>query len=247
MSDQIKIGLLSTIDHPLLPFFISSIASQGLNKIIVIVDSKTESEKDRRIWNERTGGAFERVDGGKASIYSLCSLRIPFFFVENHNDDDSLSIIMGEKVDCLFNAGTPRRVSKRIIESVPHGVVNVHPGLLPRYRGCSAVEWAIFNDEKIGNSAHFMDEGYDTGNIIHSEWYEFPTDADYQSIRVRVYRDGCVLAGKVLKCINKTRMTPNDGLVQDSKNGKYWSPIPDEKFRNVLQKIEAREYKYQIL
>ena len=126
-------------------------------------------------------------------------------------------------------------------------MVNVHPGLLPQYRGSSAVEWAIYSDDKIGNTAHFMGEGYDTGPIINSEWYEFPNDASYQSIRVRVYRDGCVLAGNTLRAINDTRMTPKDGLIQDEAKAKYWDPIPDNKFKEVLKKIATKKYAYQIL
>ena len=54
-SQQLTFGLLSMIDHPLLPFFVSSIASQGLKNLVVFIDSKTETEKDNRIWKERTG------------------------------------------------------------------------------------------------------------------------------------------------------------------------------------------------
>ena len=123
--------------------------------------------------------------------------------------------------------------------------MNVHPGILPEYRGCSAVEWAIFNDDKVGNTAHFMTEGYDEGPIIQSEWYEFPKDADYKSIRVRVYRDGCVLAGKALRVIRDSKMTPCDGVAQDESKARYWDPIPEDKFNNVLRIIENGEFLYQ--
>jgi methionyl-tRNA formyltransferase len=119
--------------------------------------------------------------------------------------------------------------------------------LLPFYRGCSAVEWALYNDEKIGNTAHFMSDGYDEGNIILSEWYEFPKDADYQSIRTRVYRDGVGLAGRALRLIIDDKMKPSDGIPQDAKRVKYWNPIPDEKFEVVLQKVLSQNYKYQRL
>ena len=128
-----------------------------------------------------------------------------------------------------------------------HGCINVHPGLLPFYRGCSAVEWALFNDDKIGNTAHFMTEGYDEGNIIASEWYEFPKDTDYQSIRTRVYRDGVVLAARVLREVIDKKMLPTDGIPQDPHSAKYWNPIPDEKFKLALKKVSDQKYKYQRL
>ena len=99
------------------------------------------------------------------------------------------------------------------------------------------MEWALFNDEKIGNTAHFMSEGYDEGNIISSEWYEFPKHTDYQSIRRRVYRDGVALAGRALREVIDKKMLPIDGIPQDPHSARYWNPIPDEKFKLVLKKV----------
>jgi len=246
-SSLIKFGLLSTIDSPLLPFFLSAVLSNGIKNICVICDSKTMSEKDKKIWLDRTGGAFENVDNGNANIYGLAKEQIPFYFVENHNSQNTLDLINNKNIGCLFNAGTPRKLSTNLISSVKHGVVNIHPGMLPNYRGCSAVEWAIFNDDKVGNTAHFMSEGYDTGPIITSEWYEFPKDTDYQSIRIRVYREACVLAGKVLYAIQKNQMTPSDGIIQNEIYAKYWDPIPDDKFESVISKVAEKKYKYQLL
>ncbi len=247
MNDKFRVGLLSTIDNPLLPFFITGILAQGIKDIVVVCDSKTISEKDKRIRLERTDGAFEKIDNGDANIYSIIDPRIPFYFVTNHNDQSTEELINHLSIDALLNAGTPRKLSKRILTSVKHGVLNVHPGILPQYRGCSAVEWAIFNNDKVGNTAHFMTKGYDEGPIIHSEWYEFPTDADYISIRVRVYRDGCVLAGKALRSIKENKMTPSDGIPQDESNAHYWDPIPNEKFEEVLRIVEKGKFLYQRL
>ena len=90
-----------------------------------------------------------------------------------------------------------------------------------------------------------MTEGYDEGPIITSEWYEFPKDTDYQSIRIRTYRDGFVLMGKIVASIVRTGMSPKDGIQQG--DGEYWEPIPDEKMDEVLRKVKARGYKYMRL
>ena len=45
--------------------------------------------------------------------------------------------------------------------------INLHPGLLPEYRGCFSTPWSIINDEKVcGFTYHFIDESFDTGKII---------------------------------------------------------------------------------
>ena len=142
----------------------------------------------------------------------------------------------------LVNAGTLRKLNRQIIGFIPHGIINIHPGILPKYRGSTCVEWGIYNDDRIGNTAHFMTENYDEGPIITSEWYDFPTDTDYQSIRTSIYRNGFELMGKVVASVVSSGMTQKDGTAQGE--GTFWYPIPEEKMVEVLRKVEKREYKY---
>ena len=244
---QVNFGFLTTIDSPLLPHYLAAAQASHVTNIHVLCDAKLISEKDRRIWVERTGGIFDAKNATNPTLHDLGNLQIPFYFVDSHNSEMSLALINRLNINCLFNAGTPRKLSASLLASVKHGIVNVHPGLLPAYRGCSAVEWAISNNDKIANTAHFMSEGYDTGPIIATESYEFPKDADYQAIRNKVYQAGCSLAGRVLSVIQNTKMTPDDATAQDEVSAHYWDPIPDEQMAKVLEKISARAYKYQRL
>lgn len=246
-ADQVNFGFLTTIDSPLLPHYLAAAQASNVKNIHVLCDAKLISEKDQRIWRERTSGFFDVEPAGSPTLYSLGNMQIPFYFVESHNSDAALSLIRNLKINCLFNAGTPRKLSAAVLGSVKHGVLNVHPGLLPAYRGCSAVEWAIYNDDKVGNTAHFMSEGYDTGPVIESEWYAFPKDANYQSIRNKVYQAGCSLAGRVLSRIQNDRITPEDAAVQDEAIARYWDPIPDASMAEVLHKVATRKYKFQQL
>lgn len=241
-----NIGFLSTIDFPLLPLFLSEAVKAGVQNIHVICDSKTRSDKDQRIWRERTVGAFDIPGDDNPTLYALSRARIPFYFVENHNGDDALALYQRLNIGCLINVGTPRKLSAELLKAIPHGVVNIHPGLLPGYRGCSAVEWALYNDDRVGNTAHFMSEGYDTGPVIVSEAYDFPKNADYPSIRIRVYREGCRMAGQVLASIQRSGMTPADATIQDEALARYWNPIPDEKMAEVVDRVRAGAYRYQV-
>ena len=56
---------------------------------------------------------------------------------------------------------------KSIIDLSDGKIFNLHPSLLPDYRGCSSITWAMINGEKYcGYTWHYIDEGCDTGNII---------------------------------------------------------------------------------
>lgn len=58
-------------------------------------------------------------------------------------------------------------IGKEVIEKAKGKIFNLHPALLPQYRGCSSLTWAIINgEEKCGFTYHYIDEGCDTGNII---------------------------------------------------------------------------------
>lgn len=80
-----------------------------------------------------------------------------------------------EFVDVL-NALTPdvgvvvsfRQILKPVVIGIPRlGWINVHPSLLPRYRGRANLAWAILNGEdRTGVTVHYIDEGIDTGPII---------------------------------------------------------------------------------
>jgi methionyl-tRNA formyltransferase len=56
---------------------------------------------------------------------------------------------------------------KELLEVPPHGCVNVHASLLPRFRGAAPIQWAIAHgDTETGVALMRMDEGLDTGPVI---------------------------------------------------------------------------------
>lgn len=58
-------------------------------------------------------------------------------------------------------------IKKPILESVNFNAMNLHPSLLPKYRGCSSLTWAMIEQEKeVGFTYHYVDELCDTGKII---------------------------------------------------------------------------------
>ena len=58
-------------------------------------------------------------------------------------------------------------VSEAVIAAVNGKIFNLHPSLLPKYRGCSSLTWAMINEEpQAGYSYHYIDADCDTGNII---------------------------------------------------------------------------------
>ncbi|MDC1382745.1 hypothetical protein N8500_04605 [Candidatus Puniceispirillum sp.] len=119
MAKKYRVGVLSTIGNPLLPLFVTSILNQKITDILVIFDSKTRSKKDKDIWVQRAGHAFEKAYNAGLDIHSLCDAQVPFYFVKSHNDHSTIRLIKALSIDVLLNAGTPRKLSQQIINSVP--------------------------------------------------------------------------------------------------------------------------------
>lgn len=58
-------------------------------------------------------------------------------------------------------------ISQKVIDTCNGKIFNLHPSLLPKYRGCSSLTWSIVNGEsESGFTYHYIDAGCDTGNII---------------------------------------------------------------------------------
>jgi methionyl-tRNA formyltransferase len=67
------------------------------------------------------------------------------------------------------------------------GAVNVHSGLLPEYRGSNPIQWAIINGEsEAGVTIHYMDGGFDTGDIIARRRVEVRFTDTWLDVRDRI-------------------------------------------------------------
>lgn len=82
-------------------------------------------------------------------------------------------------------------IAKEIINIPKFGCLNLHPSLLPHYRGMAPQHWPIINGDLFtGITVHFIDEGVDTGNIIIQKRMEIlPNEyvSDLQSRMKSVY------------------------------------------------------------
>ena len=86
---------------------------------------------------------------------------------QNINSDQSVEIIKSYSPDILISIAGNQIFRKPIIELAPKGCLNLHTAMLPRYRGLMPTFWALLNNEEyIGVSVFFVDEGIDSGPIV---------------------------------------------------------------------------------
>ena len=83
------------------------------------------------------------------------------------NVNSSLDLIREFCPDCVLSVYYRHILSIDILNIVNNKAMNLHPSLLPAYKGAKSSVWAILNNEKYtGVSFHYMDSGIDTGRII---------------------------------------------------------------------------------
>ena len=90
-------------------------------------------------------------------------------FIEYDELDDPYFIqkIRGLNADVAVVCSFNYKVPKILLNCVKDGFINVHPSLLPKYRGANPYSAVIANNEReTGVSLHFMDENFDTGDLI---------------------------------------------------------------------------------
>ena len=80
--------------------------------------------------------------------------------------DDLKRLAPDIMVTCAFG----QILSQEIIDIAPHGIINVHASLLPKYRGAAPIQWSILNgDKETGVTIMQTEAGIDTGDIIAVE------------------------------------------------------------------------------
>lgn len=80
--------------------------------------------------------------------------------------DDLKNLAPDIMVTCAFG----QILSQEIIDIAPHGIINVHASLLPKYRGAAPIQWSILNgDKETGVTIMQTEAGIDTGDIISVE------------------------------------------------------------------------------
>ena len=86
------------------------------------------------------------------------------------DEDEIIALFEAYQVDLIVMAGWMRIVSKKFIDAYPGQIINLHPSLLPKYKGLNTVEQALKSgDSETGCSVHFVTEYLDSGAVIKQQ------------------------------------------------------------------------------
>ena len=116
-----------------------------------------------------------------------------FDAAEHGGDRDARDRVLGDwldqhQVDLVVLAGFMEILSPEFIRRFQGRIVNVHPSLLPAFRGLRPIEQAMdYGVRVMGVTVHFVDEGVDSGPIILQQAFELPYSAELEAIEESVH------------------------------------------------------------
>ena len=120
-----------------------------------IVRTCSKDEVVIMIHNKKECGAVKRA----------AKFGIPHCYVNAKDEDKMIELFKAWNVDLIVLAGYMRIIKNP--SNFPAPIINVHPSLLPKYKGLHAVEQAINNREEFtGCSVHYVNEELDGGEVI---------------------------------------------------------------------------------
>lgn len=149
-----------------------------------------------------------------------------------------VSYLQDLNADLFMVCGYKYIIPKDVFEIPPVGTINIHPSLLPLYRGQHVINWAIINGEnKTGITFHFINEGIDTGDILLQREISISTQDTAYSLHQKLYTEAssmlCLLLDKIslghdLKPLKQKDENatyfgprkPEDGRIDWSKSGR---------------------------
>jgi phosphoribosylglycinamide formyltransferase-1 len=91
-------------------------------------------------------------------------------------------------VDFIVLAGYMRLLSKHFIQQYPHKILNIHPSLLPAFKGAHGIKDAFeFGVKVTGVSVHFIDENMDEGTIMMQHAVEITPKDTLESLAKKIH------------------------------------------------------------
>ena len=112
---------------------------------------------------------------------------IPHCYVSHKEEDQMIKLFEAWRVDLIILAGYMRVLKNP--SKFPCPIINVHPSLLPKYKGLHAVEQAMESGEGVtGCTVHYVNEELDGGEIILQGEVPILPDDDIESLTKAIQR-----------------------------------------------------------
>ncbi len=152
---------------------------------------------------------------------------IPYYYMDNGSDKNLKQWVKDKNPDVIVVYFMSQLLKENIFSIPKYGTINLHPALLPSYRGPNPDFWMYYDGIKEGGvTVHYIDKGEDTGDIIYQEKYDFPLGLKSpQMLDLSIGEIGVKL---LLKALDNLENLPKMDQPKESPTKKARNIKPDE-------------------
>ncbi len=144
-----------------------------------ILRSCWEDEVVLMIHNKKDCGAARRAE----------KFGIPHCYIKHKDEEQIIQLMQAWRVDLIVLAGYMKVVSPDFIKAFPNRIINLHPSLLPKYKGLHAVEQALEAGDKVtGCTVHYVNEELDSGEVILQSEVPIEPDDTVETLTPKIQR-----------------------------------------------------------
>lgn len=149
--------------------------------------------------------------------------KLPLFQLPDVNDVKFIRDLVKLAPELIVVVVFGQLLSKDILDLPEHGCINLHPSVLPRYRGASPIESAILNGEvETGVTSFYMTQKLDAGDIIFQEGLEILPDETAESLSNRLSQLSAQVLTRTINLIAKGEVSP---VPQDESEASYTTKL----------------------
>jgi len=194
--------------------------SGGGSNLQAIIDAiktrQLDAEIKAVISNQSTAFGLERAAQANIKTHVIDHRQFPD---RESFDQAMMQIIDPLKPDLVILSGFMRILSNAFIDHYQHRLINIHPSLLPKYKGLNTHQLALDNHDTVhGASVHYVSHELDSGPVvIQAEVPVYATD-DAEALAARVLKEEHKIYPLVIKMQTEGRLTfDKDQLNLDNK------------------------------
>lgn len=154
------------------------------------------------------------------AIKNNISVFTPKTFKNGKNIDDLIAL----KPDLIVVVAYGLILTKELLKIPKYGCINIHPSLLPRWRGCAPLERCLMSDDtETGVCIMMIDEGLDDGDIISTYKTKITKETDIVSLKEELSNAGAKILLNVVDEIDK-----NNGVIKTIKQAENGITIAEK-------------------
>ncbi len=176
---------------------------------------------------------YNSIKGGSVRNIFIDS-NIEVLITKNVNSSEVRKKLKSKKIDLIISNNCPQRIKSNILEIPKVASINVHLGLLPKYRGLFPLFHAFIRDEDyVGVSVHFINIYFDDAKILSQKKIKIEQDDNLFSLYEKSFN---IVPELIYDAINKIICNDSSETLNNKKSESSYYSYPNLKEISLYHK-----------